>query len=145
MTREPLPEEQRERLPPIWDMSQERAFIEDLLCKRFNFFIIFFSVIAAGAINAIQYDLLLSGSILSIGLVVCWPLRSVLARSQEKLDIILDQLLPDDHPAKELDRRSRKGGSRRRVIGVTIPLICCWVLTLALFAEIVLQVAKWVR
>lgn len=128
-----------------WDISQERAFIENLLCQRFNFFLIFFSIVVAGAIAVAPFNMPTSCVILAIGNVICWLLRSALNRSQEKLDIILDQILPEahpDHPAIKVDKRSRKGGTRRRLIGETIPLICCWFLTLSLLF-IIAQTSCW--
>ena len=35
-----------------WDMSQERAFLENLLSQRFNFFLVFFSLVVAGVLAA---------------------------------------------------------------------------------------------
>lgn len=128
-----------------WGMSQERAFIENLLCQRFNFFMVFFSIVVAGAIGTIDFssskvNLIVSIAVLIVGSVICWLLKSVLKRSQEKLDIILDHLIPAEHPAKIVDERARKGGSRRRFIGELIPTLCCIILTGALVTELVIQV-----
>lgn len=52
-----------------WDLSQERAFVENLLSQRFNFFLIMFSLVIAGAVNAnTKFELV---AILSIGLLLC--------------------------------------------------------------------------
>lgn len=48
----PLSAELRDKTSPVWDMSQERAFIENLLGQRFNFFLVFFSLTVAGSVNA---------------------------------------------------------------------------------------------
>ena len=47
-----LPAAERDEKPPVWDMSQERAFIETLLNQRFNFFLAFFSLVIVGAWGA---------------------------------------------------------------------------------------------
>jgi len=134
---------ERDKTPPVWDMSQERAFIENLLGQRFNFFLVFFSIVMAGSVNAktqLQLQLLLG-----IGVVICVLFASVLRRSQEKLDIILNDLFTDEtHPAKIVDMRARPCGSRRRIIGILIPRICCGILILGFVFSIigVLKVAK---
>jgi hypothetical protein len=108
-------------------MSQERAFIENLLNSRFSFFLVVFSFVLAGAINAkIQLHLQV---VLTLGAVVTTLFAAVLGRSQEKLDLILADLFSDPtHPAAIIDTRAKKGGGRRRLIGIWIPRICCGVL-----------------
>ena len=119
----------RDSSSPVWDMSQERAFTENLLNQRFSFFLVMFSLVIAGAINTktqLQLQLLLT-----LGAVVAVMFASVLARSQEKLDLILDELFKDEtHPVTIIDRASTKGGSRRRLIGLWIPRLCSVVLLL---------------
>jgi hypothetical protein len=115
---------------PDWNMSQERAFIENLLAQRFNFFLVLFSLVIAGSVNAkTQTHLQI---ILGIGLVICSLIALVLRRSQQKLDIILAELFADQsHPAAIVDniaKRSQLGGSRRGLIGIWIPRLCCAIL-----------------
>ena len=123
-------------------MSQERAFIENLLNQRFNFFLVVFSLVLAGALNSkVQLHLQL---VLTIGSILAVLLAAVLARSQEKLDIILADLFSDaSHPATIANNRARKGGGRRQLIGLWIPRFCCAILVLgAIFAWIgILQVS----
>ena len=120
---------QRDTASPVWDMSQERAFIENLLSQRFNFFLVFFSLVIAGAVNVKTPNQL--PIILGIGSTVSVLLAMVLARSQEKLDIILGDLFTDmTHPATIADKRAKQGGSRRRLIGIWIPRLCCGFLIL---------------
>ncbi|MBI2843646.1 MAG: hypothetical protein HYX78_09630 [Armatimonadetes bacterium] len=127
---------QGEKGSPVWDISQERAFIENLLTTRFNFFLVFFSVIVAGAVNAKeQVHLQL---VLGLGAFICLLLSSVLGRSQEKLDLILEDIFQDDsHPAAIINNRANREGSRRRLIGVWIPRLCVAVLLIAFVASIV--------
>ena len=124
---EPLDAATRDKSSPVWDMSQERVFIENLLNQRFSFFLVVFSLVLAGAINAkMQIHL---QAVLTLGAIVTTLFAAVLARSQEKLDLILKDLFSDpSHPAAIIDKRATLGGSRRRLIGVWIPRFCCCVL-----------------
>jgi len=111
-------------------MSQERVFIKTLLNQRFGFFLVFFSLVLAGAVNA-KAQLYLQ-LILTLGAVVSVMFASVIGRAQEKLDLVLADLFGDPtHPAAIIDARAKKGGSRRRLIGLWIPRLCCAVLMLA--------------
>jgi hypothetical protein len=118
---------------PVWDVSQERAFIETLVNQRFNFFLIFFSLVIAGAVNAkVQQHL---NAILIVGSIVCCLLARVLWRVQKKLNLILGELHKSEtHPAGVINK-SAGGGSARNLIGYVIPLICCTVLILATVAS----------
>jgi hypothetical protein len=119
-------------------MSQERAFVENLLGQRFNFFLVFFSIVLAGYVNAKgrgQQTL-----ILGIGLLICGMLRQTLSRAQNKLEVIMGILEnTEHHPIKEVndkvDKVARKG-SRRRLIGYHIPALCCLILAAGLFVTI---------
>jgi len=134
---------ERDKSSPVWDMSQERAFIENLLGQRFNFFLIFFSLVIAGSVNAkTQTQLQI---ILGIGSVICFLFAAVLGRSQEKLDIILADLFTDEsHPATIIDGRAKPCGSRRRIIGIWIPRLCCAILIIGFILSLcgVLKVAQ---
>jgi disulfide bond formation protein DsbB len=123
----PIDAETRDKTSPVWDMSQERAFTENLLNQRFSFFLVVFSLVLAGSINSkAQLHLQV---VLTLGAIVTGLFASVLGRSQEKLDLILADLFSDTtHPATVIDKRAKKGGSRRRLIGVWIPRICSAVL-----------------
>jgi hypothetical protein len=140
-TRKPLPEwqlanEVHEEMPtavrdkgsPVWDMSQERAFFENLTNQRFTFFIVFFCAIVAGVVNAkseFTAKLLLTlGSILSVFFA------AILWRSHKKFDLIFSDLKTDKtHPATVIDRRAGRG-SVRWILGWGIPWFCCAVLVI---------------
>jgi len=124
---EPISAADRDKVGPVWDMSQERAFLENLLVQRFNFFLVFFSIVMAGSVNAKTQPQL--EIVWGIGSIICVLFALVLTRSQEKLDLILQDLFTDpSHPATIIDQRSSKGGSRRRVLGIWIPRLCCCIL-----------------
>jgi hypothetical protein len=126
-THAPLDATARDKSSPVWDMSQERAFVENLLNQRFSFFLVVFSLVLSGAINAkVQLHLQI---VLTLGATVTLLFASVLGRSQEKLDLILADLFSDpSHPAAIIDKRAKKRGSRRRLIGIWIPRMCWAVL-----------------
>ena len=104
-------------------MSQERVFIENLLNQQFSFFLVVVSIVVAGAINAkSQLHLRV---VLTLGSIVITLLSTVLRRTEEKLDLILEDLYSDPfHPATIINRRARHGGSRRRLIGLWLPRMC---------------------
>ena len=108
---------------PEWTMSDERVFIENLLCTRFNFFLVFFSLVLAGAITA--SDPAHFTIILCLGAIISVPFALTIARAQAKLDIALAELFGrDEHPAKILNDAC-SGISMRRCIGYWIPFLCC--------------------
>ena len=106
-----------------WNMSQERAFTENLLCQRFNYFIVFYSIIVAGFINT--PNKIYAQLILTLGTVITVLFASVLNRTQKKLDALLEEIFKDDsHPATIADKKvGGSSGSRRRIIGFWIPTI----------------------
>ena len=112
-----------------WDLSEERAFIEDLLSKRFNFFLMFFSLVIVGAMNA--RSAFFFKSIIILGAIISWLLALTIFRSQKKLDILLEMIFEDsNHPATKADKECSNKGSKRKLIGYAIPLICCCFLTI---------------
>jgi hypothetical protein len=122
--------------PDAWDLSQERAFIENLLCQRFNFLLVFYSLVVAGAFSTnSQSNFTIA---LTIGAIVCSLFALPIARAQHKLDLILRHLATQQpkHPAiltdtwaSDLSRvpvimRPIVRRGRRDVIGYWIPLLC---------------------
>jgi len=113
----------RDRLSPVWDMSQERQFIETIMNQRFNFFLVFFAVVLAGAVNAkTRLQLVL---VLLIGTVVSFLLTYTILRAHRKLGTVLDVLWVDEtHPSTIIDRAHHKALSVRWVLGILIPWGC---------------------
>lgn len=121
MTSDPTAQEKAD-----WSMSKEREFIETLVGQRFNFFLIFFSLVINGSVNArTQVNLQI---ILTIGMLVCWMIAYTLIVANKKLDLILQHLEPD-HPFKTIDARVH-GVTGRHWIGFWIPFFCSSILTL---------------
>jgi hypothetical protein len=115
-----------------WDLSQERAFMENLFCQRFNFFIVIFSLVIAGAASANTQIKL--ASMLWIGLVLCVLVASTIYRNYVKLIWILRALHAiADHPVARTEAGIKSLGSKRlfgvnSIIGIVIPVLCCLVL-----------------
>jgi hypothetical protein len=112
-----------------WDMSQERVFIENLFCQRFNFFIVIFSLVIAGAAGA-NTQVKLS-AILWIGYVLCTLVALTVYRIYVKLIWILRYLhqIPG-HPVAQSGVAIKQLGWRglfgvNQIIGIIIPVICC--------------------
>jgi hypothetical protein len=113
-------------------LSDERAFIENLLNVRANFGLVVFGLAAAAA--AATDNRWVQCVVLVVGGMLVAALASATARSQWKLDLILDKL-PSTHPAKFIDglandgapklnwlQRKIYGSSRRRLVGYIIPI-----------------------
>jgi hypothetical protein len=119
-------------MPESWDMSQERAFIENLLCQRFNFFIVIFSLVIAGAASANTKAKLVS--ILWVGATLCVLLALATYRVYVKLIWILRHLHAiSDHPVHVSSEGIKTMGMPilfgvNVIVGVVIPVGCCLVL-----------------
>ncbi|MBN2179653.1 MAG: hypothetical protein JW743_09530 [Deltaproteobacteria bacterium] len=107
-----------------WSMSDERAFMENLLCSRFNFFLVFFALVIAAAVSTSH--VLHFKIVLTLGAALSIPFALTIARAQAKLNIALDDhlLKTEGHPAKILNDKCC-GPSVRRWIGYWIPMACC--------------------
>lgn len=116
---------------PRWDISQERAFLENLLGQRTSFLLIFFGLVIAGAVNARSLQVM-QISILVFGCLVCFGLALAVGRSQKKLDIILDIIKLDPaHPVTVVDAIAGSSGSKRKIIGYVLPWACVIALAVA--------------
>lgn len=120
-----------------WNMSDERAFLENLLNQRFNFFIVLFSAIIASylTIDSDIHKLI----ILGIGCIILFLMSLIVFRSQRKLDEILKILYEDPmHPTAKINNIVGSKGSKRKILGYTIPILCLIIL-IALF---IVQILK---
>lgn len=124
--------------PGAWDMSQEREFLENLLCQRFNFFLVVFSLVAAGAAGANTQRMLVS--LLWIGFFVCLFLALTIYRNHVKLDWIHQKLhKAKGHPIQIVGDAINPLGVKRLfrvtwIIGWFIPLVACLALLAGAFA-----------
>jgi hypothetical protein len=123
-------------------MSQEREFMEGLLNQRFDFFLVLFAATIGGAASVWSNDSA-RFLILLIGLVVECLLSQVLARAQEKLNLILQELEKDPaHPFKIIDDKANRTGSKRNLVGYCIPRLCCTVLLLSIAFSVLESIAN---
>ncbi|MBL8692800.1 MAG: hypothetical protein JNJ88_01750 [Planctomycetes bacterium] len=129
---------------PEWTLSEERQFVENILCQRFNYLLIVYSLVAAAAFGTeSQMNLRLT---LTSGAVICTMTLIPLARAQFKLDLIIEHMTSKmpGHPVFEVERwsvdsrnqlpvlfRPMAGASRRRWIGYWIPGACSALLCVA--------------
>src|ERR1041385_7112222 len=118
----PYPDNSRDKTTPRWDMSQERAFLENLLGQRFNFLLVFFSIFVAGGVQAREWPFL-QACVVSIGAIISLCLMLAVGRTQEKLDIILGILLKDPSDPAAISNALATGKSRRKIIGYLAPQI----------------------
>lgn len=131
--------EERDVSSPVWDMSQERAFMENLTNQRFNFFLIVFGFVINGAINS--KIIIFQKIILIFGTILCLMLALSIYRVHIKLKLILCALKKDNtHPVKIIDDELKsetesvkklipvKIRSVRKLIGWQIPLMCTFCL-----------------
>lgn len=106
-----LDAEYRDRTSPVWDMSQERALLEQIVSQRIHFFLLFNSVLLAAAINA-RHQIHLQ-LVLTFGAAVGWFIALAFSRTLRRLDVALKQLASDPtHPfaiVNESLHRTEKG------------------------------------
>jgi hypothetical protein len=112
-------------------MSKEREFIENLVEQRFNFFVLFFTLIMSGVVGA-RYEIHFKVA-LGMGALVSWMITYTLIIANWKLNCILRKL-PKDHPFHIVDREVHLSG--RNWIGYWIPIVCSSFLTFALMLAI---------
>ncbi len=112
-----------------WSMSEERQFVENLFCQRFNFFIVLYSLVFAGAVSAnVQWELI---AVLVVGFLLCTLTGLAIYRNFVKLDWVLWRLHQEaDHPLAVTARGVEPYGKLRlfpvnSIFGVWIPGLCC--------------------
>jgi hypothetical protein len=119
------------QIPPRWDLSQERAFIENLLNTRLAAFLVFFGIINAGGWSVSSHPYL-QAIILTIGAGITWALTYLIGREQAKLDAILKILMTDpEHPAAVVNAMMGRAPDGRWIAGYILPAACAAVVTLA--------------
>jgi hypothetical protein len=122
-----MDQDYREKTSPVWDMSQERALCMATLNQRFNFVLVFASVIVAAAINSREG--LLRAVVLTLGALICLLLALAiytLARMQGR--ILLHILTDETHPGTIVQAGSALFVGRW-VVGYVVPTILWTALT----------------
>lgn len=111
-----------------WNMSDEREFMENLLCQRFNFFLVMFSLVLTAAFTS--QSQLGRTLILATGVVLSVMVWLTIYRAHVKHHWIMQHLYGrPEHPAAIVNTEVKKLGvksfrSVSRFIGVGIPLLC---------------------
>ena len=80
--------------PEDWNMSDEREFMENLLCQRFNFFLILFSLFLTAAFTA--QNKITTGLVLAVGSFVCLLVWLTIYRAHWKHHWIMDTLKAEE-------------------------------------------------
>ena len=125
--------ETRDKTSPVWDMSQERLMTEQLVGQRFNFFLVFFAVLVAGAVNSksqVHMQLLLS-----LGAVVSIVFTKALYRTSGRLNVILSLLKEDPTHPYTIVSKAIGGDGVRRTLWRSLPTICTMLVCIAAVAS----------
>ncbi|MBW2648460.1 MAG: hypothetical protein JRC53_01370 [Deltaproteobacteria bacterium] len=109
-----------------WNLSDERQFIENLFNQRLNFYLVVYSLVIAGAFNAVDpHDRAL---VLAIGIFLCAILALSMYRACHKLLLILKLLhRTNGHPVRLSGKLARKvpwplSVSVNHITGIWFPL-----------------------
>jgi hypothetical protein len=117
-----------------WDLNQERAFWENQLSQKINFFLLFFALIIGGVALSKSKDFSLT--VLFVGAVVLWFLSLTIINATRKVNIVLKELIKDDqHPTSIIDKKA-KGRLIRIIVGYGLPIFCAAIVTLTFIAGI---------
>lgn len=129
----------RETTSPVWDISQERLVLETLLHQRLQFFLVFFSIVVGGSLNAkLQLHMVI---VFIFGSALSWLLALYVFRAQLRLSTALSIIREDEtHPHSVV----RKMTNRRSlfsfiIISHYITILCCT----ALSAGAILSLCGW--
>ena len=125
--------ETRDKTSPVWDMSQERLMTEQLVGQRFNFYLVFFAVLVAGATNSkLQLHMQL---LLSLGGLISIVFTKALYRTSGRLDVILNILKEDPTHPYAIISKAIGGVGVRRTLWRSLPTICTVLVCIAAVAS----------
>ena len=118
-----LEQEFRDKTSPVWDMSQERALLEQMITQRSSFFLIFISIVIASAVNAksqIQFQIALGA-----GALFSWLVALAVIRTWERHDVVLQHILNDKtHPYSIVSATIGSSMSWRKIYRYLFWAIC---------------------
>jgi hypothetical protein len=86
----------------------ERKHIENIIISRINYLFTCFTIVIGSSIVVLEKKYFLSVIILSMGVIIIYLIRKTIIRCQIKLDIIMDYLLPKNHPNNKVNRIIKK-------------------------------------
>jgi len=112
-----------------WSFSDEREFVENLFCQRFNFLLVAYSVVIAGAV-ATETQLLFN-IILAAGFVITTITAATVWRAYVKLIAALRicYRIPT-HPLPIVEKEvstwsfAKRGFPVNKLLGLVLPSIC---------------------
>ncbi|HBC3836587.1 hypothetical protein CGI59_13820 [Vibrio parahaemolyticus] len=120
-----------------WSLSEERVFMENLLCQRFNFFLVLFGLFLAGGFGANDQQ---KSLIFGIGFFVELMMWLMVYRAHVKHDWIMKYLYEQhEHPVAQVNEAVKAKGlinfiSVSKITGIVMPLSCTLILgVLALY------------
>ncbi len=119
----------KSRTDSEWNMSREREFMENLLCQRFNFLTLMFSVIVMAAVDARSQAQLTI--VLAVGLGASILVGAGVYRICVKVHLILRRLhKKPGHPVRQIREDVELLGplalrNTLWIIGLVIPLLFC--------------------
>ncbi len=126
-----------------WDYYNERQFIENLFCQRFNYFLIIFSLFITAAASVKNERSLII--VLSLGIIMTIAVWLTLYRAYIKLIVnlkILHQIPKEGHVFQIINNEIesyhwiKKLFGVNDLIGIYIPLFCILILILGLILVI---------
>ena len=112
-----------------WSFSDEREFVENLFCQRFNFLLLAYSVVIAGAVAT--GNQLLFNIILTAGFIITTITAAVVHRAYVKLIATLRicYRIPT-HPLPIVDKEvatwtfAKQGFPVNELLGIVLPSLC---------------------
>ena len=119
---------------------RERSHIEDVLMRRFHFFVLFYVLVVGGAINTKNAGDV--GTILVLGTLICAAMAMTILRAHLRLKEVLDGTLYKVQLDSEVFGQFANAPaitqhpgwfSVRPLIGWIIPFGCCLTLAIGLF------------
>jgi hypothetical protein len=119
-----LSADDRDKLSPVWDMSQERLLVVTLVNQRFQFFMVIFSLVIGCAANAKNH--VLQSFMLVFGALIATLLAIALYQVHVRHRVILRILREDPtHPYTISWSKSPRMLRAKDIVAVVIPVICC--------------------
>lgn len=116
-----------------WSMSQEREFMENLLCQRIDFFLVVFGGVLIGSFAISnpgqQFFVLCSGTLIATLLAL------TIIQIQRKVNKILTKLcmMSPPHPVAVIEKAvGGKADKGRSLIGYLVPSLCLVIMILGM-------------